>query len=92
MLHLHKASIDISLEEFVEFVLGDVAAIVFIYTLTNILSSQDLISVCIVPGSLLRVRQTLIGFLNCLKNFGRVLLAILVWMPLKCSFFVSLEK
>ena len=89
VLALHEAGEHIALEVALELRLRDVAAVCLGHALADVLAPQDLISVRIVPGSLLIIRQASVRFLNLLKLFRGVHVSILIWMPLERSLFVG---
>ena len=86
-----EASEDVVAKVALQLLLRNVAAVCLRSLIPDIFATQDLISVLIVPGALLRVRQTSVGRLYFLELFSGIRVSVFVRMPFQSSFFVRLN-
>jgi len=70
---------------------GSIVIKIFFLEIITIFSSEDLISMVIIPSPLIRVTKCSVCLVYVLEDLCSVLVFVLIWMPFKGSFFVSLQ-
>jgi hypothetical protein len=66
---------------------GSIVIKIFFFKIITIFSSEDLVSMVIIPSPLIRVTKCSVCLVYVLEDLCGVLVFVLIWMPFKGSFF-----